>query len=256
MKKLILFITFIIAGGAFLFAQSVAVDFTANDCNGTSHSLQAELNAGKVIVVSMVHPCGSCVTPSINANNIVKNYATSNPGKVLFYIIDGNNNCTSLATWKSTYGLGSVTSFSNSSVYNSSYYSPAMPTIMVISGANRAISGRQDNGLNTTNLTNAINAALVTSGISEEQKSNFQMSVYPNPATDKLSVNYFLNQTLDVRIDLYNMLGAKVSTVVSEKQTAGKHETEYNFEQLSNGVYFLKLYAGDASQIIRFTVSH
>jgi hypothetical protein len=43
--------------------SQTAADFTANDCNGTSHHLFAELNAGKVVVVAFVMPCTDCIGP-------------------------------------------------------------------------------------------------------------------------------------------------------------------------------------------------
>lgn len=252
-KNIHLLIVFMLCG-SLAFAQTTAVDFTADDCSSVSHNLFSELNAGKVIVVSMVHPCGSCISPSVSANNIVKNYATTNPGKVVFYLIDGNNSCSSLNTWATTYNLGTVVQFSSSAVYNASYYNPGMPTIMVLSGANHAISFRQNNGLNSTNLTNAINAALLTSA-TEEKNAEFQLSVFPNPAVDKFSVSFVLKQKSDISFEIFNILGAKVKTIDPEKLSAGRQEVQINTENLSNGVYFLKLISGEFSQLIRFNIA-
>ncbi|MFI5221474.1 MAG: T9SS type A sorting domain-containing protein [Bacteroidia bacterium] len=258
MKKNILIILASMFVGYFVGAQTTATDFTATDCSGTSHNLFTELNAGKVIVVAMVHPCGSCVAPSVSAFNVVKNYATSKPGKVLFYLVDGNNNCTSagqLTPWANTYGLGSVTKFSTTSVYNTSYYAPAMPSIMVFSGGNHAVAFRQDNSLTSANLTAAIDQAIITSGVNEEKQTNFQLSVYPNPASEKVSVNFFLNQTTDVTIDIFDLLGSKIKSIPLGKQTSGNHQPVIETETLNNGIYFLKLNAGEFSQIIRFSVT-
>lgn len=254
MKKNIHLIIVFLLCGSIAFAQTTAADFTATDCSSTSHTLFSELNAGKVIVVSMVHPCGSCVSPSMSANNVVKNYATTNPGKVLFYLIDGNNSCSSLNTWASPYGMSTVVQFSSSTAYNSSYYNPGMPTIMVFSGANHAITFRQNNGLNATNLTNAINAALLTS-VTEERKAEFQLSVFPNPAVDKFSVSFVLKQKSDISFEIFNILGAKVKTIDPEKLSAGRQDVQINTENLSNGVYFLKLITGEFSQLIRFNIA-
>ena len=94
------------------------------------------------------------------------------------------------------------------------------------------------------------------SGIAEIKKNNFQLSIFPNPVSESLSVSYVLTQTSDVSFDVYNMLGAKIKTFSFEKQSAGKHETPLDFDNLSNGVYFLKITSGGTSEIARLTVSH
>src|SRR3954471_21320085 len=82
-------------------SQTIATDFTDNDCSGASHHLFQELDAGKIVVVSFVMPCSACVSPTISANNVVNSYYTSNPDKVMFYLSDdeANTTCTELTSW-------------------------------------------------------------------------------------------------------------------------------------------------------------
>ncbi len=94
------------------------------------------------------------------------------------------------------------------------------------------------------------------SGVAEIKKNNFQLSVFPNPVSETPSVSYFLTQASDVSFDIYNMLGTKIKTISLEKQVIGKHETTLDFDNLSNGVYFLKITSAGASEIIKLTVSH
>ena len=90
----------------------------------------------------------------------------------------------------------------------------------------------------------------------EVKKNNFQLSIFPNPVSETLSVSYYLPQNSDVTFDIYNMLGAKVKTIVFEKQTQGKHESPLDFDNLSNGVYFLKITSAGSSEIVKLNVSH
>jgi hypothetical protein len=53
-----------------------------------------------------------------------------------------------------------------------------------------------------------------------------------------------------------NQLGQKVNSVSIGKQSAGKHEYQINPESLSNGVYFIRLTAGEAIETVKLTVSH
>ena len=263
MKK-ILFTSFVLLVSILSFGQTTATDFTATDCDGNSHTLFTELDAGKVVVISFVMPCGGCISPSLSAYNAVQSYATSNPGRVVFYLSDdvGTLSCSSLSSWASTNGLsGANAIISNSALKQSDYGSGGMPKIVVLGGANHKIYFKQNSGLNTTNFNAAIAQALTASltGISENTNvtTDFQMSLFPNPVTSgKTKLSYTLTKNSSVNMDVYNTLGAIVKKINIEEQTAGKHESEVNFESLSNGIYFVKLRAGESSQIVKFTIAH
>lgn len=258
MKKSILIILAIFFNGLFTIAQTTATDFTVTPCGGSIPlHLFAELDAGKVIVLAMVDPCSSCIGPSKSALTVVNSYATSNPGKVVYYLTDdvGNTPCTTLTSWGTTNGITGVPTLTSSSITQLNYGGAAMPKIVVLSGSNHKIYFSQDNGLNSANLSAAINLAIAKTGISEQQYADFQMSVFPNPANEKLSVNYNLNQTAEVTFEIYNLLGSKLKSISLGKQTSGDHQPIIETETLNNGIYFLKLNVGEFSQIIRFSVT-
>jgi hypothetical protein len=258
MKKL--FISTVISVYSFCgFAQTTATNFTVNDCAGTNHDLFSELNAGKVVVISFVMPCASCIGPSLSAFNEVQNYSSSYPGRVVFYLADdyGNTSCTTLNNWANTNGMsGANAVFSNTAVNMSNYGSSGMPKIVVLAGTNHQIFFNQNNGLNVTNLNNAIAQGLVT-GIAENAKADFKLSLFPNPSTtNKTTLQYSLSENSDVTIEIYNALGAKVKSTSFENQAVGKHESIMDFNVLDNGIYFVKLNAGKNSQVLKFNVAH
>ena len=241
----------------FAFCQTPAIDFTANDCSGISHHLFAELDAGKIIVVSFVEPCGTCIAPSLSAQSTVQGYATSNPGKVLFYISDdqANTPCATLSSWAATNGLGSVPDFSDVSFKESDYGAVAMPKIVVLAGANHQATFTSNGSLNTTNLQNAINNAIATLAVPKNKMEGFNITLFPNPAKEKVSLNYSLQQSADVSVDIYNIIGNKVLSVFKEKQPSGRNSLVINISNnISNGIYFLKLNAGESSESFKFIV--
>ncbi|MCK4815513.1 T9SS type A sorting domain-containing protein, partial [bacterium] len=67
---------------------------------------------------------------------------------------------------------------------------------------------------------------------------------YPNPFNPKTIINYELPTTLNVDLSVYNLLGQKVATLVSGKQSAGHHQVEWNAGDLPSGVYYYILKAG------------
>ncbi len=68
---------------------------------------------------------------------------------------------------------------------------------------------------------------------------------YPNPFNISTIIHYQIPATSDVRIDIYDILGRKVAILVDEKQPAGYHQTIWNADGRSSGVYFYRIQAGD-----------
>jgi hypothetical protein len=71
---------------------------------------------------------------------------------------------------------------------------------------------------------------------------------YPNPFNPITVISWQLAVSSDVDLSVYNILGQKVITIVSEKQTAGYHEVEFNGQNLSSGVYLLMMKVGDPAR--------
>ena len=76
---------------------------------------------------------------------------------------------------------------------------------------------------------------------------------YPNPAAGQATVQYGLPERQTVRLRLFDVLGREVMTVVQDKQE-GRHEQPLDLSDLSSGVYFLRLQAGDQSRTRKLTV--
>jgi hypothetical protein len=73
---------------------------------------------------------------------------------------------------------------------------------------------------------------------------------YPNPFNPRTTIRYSLASRSAVRLDIFNILGQSVKTLVDEVQSAGEHSVvwEGNHESgaaAAAGVYFYRLQAGD-----------
>ncbi len=73
---------------------------------------------------------------------------------------------------------------------------------------------------------------------------------YPNPFNANTNIFFSLDAPSRVELVVYNILGEKVRTLVSEERAAGAHEVAFDGrdnkgKSLSSGVYFYKLNAGD-----------
>ena len=68
-----------------------------------------------------------------------------------------------------------------------------------------------------------------------------------------------LPQSSEVELVVYDILGKKVQTVVSETREAGSHQVIWDGKDsygndVSSGIYFYKLTAGDYSDLKRMTL--
>ena len=73
--------------------------------------------------------------------------------------------------------------------------------------------------------------------------AEFSMNVYPNPAQDYLILQYELDQTMDVNVSLYSVLGQKVADfqLASGRHSAGRHVENLPIDAkvITSGLYFL-----------------
>jgi PKD repeat protein len=85
------------------------------------------------------------------------------------------------------------------------------------------------------------------SGISNEDlNNNIDFMFFPNPmnGSSKLSFNTFRRD--DVLVEIYDVLGKNISTLVNEKLPEGNHSYVVTKESIGNaGVYFVKIRVGD-----------
>ena len=74
---------------------------------------------------------------------------------------------------------------------------------------------------------------------------------YPNPFNATTNINYQLPVNSRVRLQVYNLLGQKVATLVEERQEAGYRSVIWEASEHSSGLYFYKLTAGDFTETKR-----
>ena len=73
----------------------------------------------------------------------------------------------------------------------------------------------------------------------------FLMQNYPNPFNPCTRINYSLPKTCFVTLKVFDVMGNEVSVLVNENRTAGNYSNIFDASQLSSGVYFYKLEAGN-----------
>ena len=68
---------------------------------------------------------------------------------------------------------------------------------------------------------------------------------YPNPFNPTTTISWQLAVGSPVQLEVFNLVGQKVATLVNEKQPAGSYSIEFYASHLASGVYLYRLQAGD-----------
>jgi hypothetical protein len=71
---------------------------------------------------------------------------------------------------------------------------------------------------------------------------------YPNPFNPTTKIKFDIVRAGDVKIVVYDVMGREVQTVLNERLQPGTYEASFDASQLTSGVYFYKITAGDFLQ--------
>ncbi len=126
--------------------------------------------------------------------------------------------------------------------------SPSTTTTYTLTGTNLSGCSQSDQ------MTVFVNIV----GVEEELGELVEWQpIRPNPVSDQLVVEYELKQAEEVRIELVNVNGQILSVIDSGWQDAGAHEVKWNRDQgLSAGMYFVRMRAGNGSQVQRVILTN
>lgn len=115
-----------------------------------------------------------------------------------------------------------------------------------------SVIGVDANGCQSS-LSFAINVSSSSGNSIEEERDLGWLSVYPNPYKGLTNIVFTTLSSLPVQIEVFNLLGQNVHTIVNGALAAGEHK--YVFSAIQNnqpaGVYFIKSSIGNTNTTIR-----
>jgi hypothetical protein len=77
---------------------------------------------------------------------------------------------------------------------------------------------------------------------------------YPNPFNSGTTVIFDIQDATNVRIDIYNLLGRRVTTLFDGNKPAGSHAISWQAGDLPSGIYFARLEAGEQTGNIKMVL--
>ncbi|MCB0746988.1 MAG: T9SS type A sorting domain-containing protein [Ignavibacteriae bacterium] len=67
---------------------------------------------------------------------------------------------------------------------------------------------------------------------------------YPNPFNPSTLIRFSIPNSSKVTLEVYNLLGQKVASLLNKTLNAGNHQVDFNAKGLSTGIYFYTINAG------------
>lgn len=64
---------------------------------------------------------------------------------------------------------------------------------------------------------------------------------YPNPFNPTTNIQFALNEPKDVKIEVYDRIGRKISTLVDDRLNRGFHNVRFDGSRFASGVYFYRI---------------
>ncbi|MBU0487879.1 MAG: T9SS type A sorting domain-containing protein [Bacteroidetes bacterium] len=227
-----------------------ALDFTVTSTDGVSLNLYTALNAGKTVLLDIFYTtCSYCIQ---YAPIIESSYQTwgAGAGSVYFWGIDNGDTDAQVIAYKSANGVSNPCASGTQgngdaviTLYSNNFTFTGYPTYTVIC-PDKTVHWDVNYPPTATGFNTYFTQCGASSILSNPNISSEISSVYPNPATTTASLTIVASAGGDYSVRLYDIFGREVfstSAVISDK---GIYESQIPVSNLSDGVYFIRLYEG------------
>ena len=104
---------------------------------------------------------------------------------------------------------------------------------------------------NAINVTSPIVISLSGESLKQGEIARLEQN-FPNPFNPATTIPYILPETANVRLDVYNINGQLVQTLVNEQQSEGRYEVSLEGSGLSSGVYLYRLIVDNFADTKKF----
>ena len=79
---------------------------------------------------------------------------------------------------------------------------------------------------------------------------------FPNPCSENTNITFDIPEKLTVKLELFDITGNKVATLVDHQLAAGRYQQQLNTTLLKNGIYIYRLTAGKTVRSLRMMVGN
>lgn len=101
-------------------------------------------------------------------------------------------------------------------------------------------------GTGITKIEVSVNTTVNIPGIGTELPQMVELAQnYPNPFNPTTNITFGLPESGTVRLDVFNVMGQRVATLVNDQKPAGYHTVTFDASRLASGTYVYRLQTGN-----------
>ena len=219
-----------------------APDFTITTTDGVQRNLYTTLNSNKSVLLDFFFVgCGACQSNAPTIDQAYVRYGSGN-GNIVFWGISDRDANAPIDQYKTTYGASNPcagTAGNGAAVtttFQGLFTFTGWPTYTVVC-KNKTISWDVNWPPTATGFDSYFTTCGSAWGIEDysPEKASIQ-SVYPLPAYNNLTIEFYLPATAKVRFDFYGVMGNKIASY-NFTEYQGLHSIELPVNNLDNGNY-------------------
>ena len=111
-----------------------------------------------------------------------------------------------------------------------------------------------DSSKNESELSGPVSSGVFVGNLNQKNQMTVISQIvlsqnYPNPFNPSTTIKYTIPKKEKVKIEVLNLLGQKIETLVNNQISAGSHEIEFNAMDLPSGVYLYRIEAGGYQEV-------
>lgn len=275
MKKLLL--SLFVSAGLCFYSHAQIVDFTLQDSDNGWHTLFTYLGNDKVVVLNFwsEQNCPPCIAFASTLEGIYTSYGTNTAGVIVLSIEITQKSYVQIDTWRNTNGVSypaiggdqgppSGNGYLAYSYWNSEWSGTLgmiMPQLIVIhpdagNPGNSTVNWQSPFG---GPVVPGDDAAIRTAidgytGIQDQNLLDGKISIFPNPATDFVNVQFVNRSSEEVSVNIFNIIGEKINLPIITTANNGVTSNRINTSELANGYYMVQIKTETATKTMRLQI--
>ena len=246
---------------------STVSDFTVTDVHGQVHNLNTYAAAGKHVLLDFFfYGCGPCQQNAPHYSQLYQTYGCNGGDLICIEINNGTDSDAQSEAFSVDFAPGfahpPVVGPIDGDALTNVFGVTAFPTFALISPEKVMLN---HDIYPISNMNTFVNAFPAGSGIQpmacvvgiRENKAQLSINTYPSPTTGPLTLNFDLEHSTKVTIDVIDGLGQVVSTTILGQVPAGAIQRTLDLGTLPNGPYLLRINTNELGSFTpRIGVAH